>query len=322
MARRAAGASHLVERLDQAGAEEMRPQTVDQSAREIGVVGGGQPVGKYLSRGGAVVEVWLLAVEVFRLHHLVGAGDGQARLAGLLAYTGTPNSGKARLNVAEEGGEGPKLLLFPLREGVVVALSATKIDAEKEPGGRGCDFLGLVLLGDVENADRTACYHQTGRAGFGRGGDQLAHHRVEAALGCQPVPQPALEGGGLDAHLDVGARFRKEKSAPDGCKPGWIALPRQKCFDEALALVGSAIREEGARLADGGNSPRHVEVDPAKPFGVVGRFRRGHVRLFPGFLHQLIDAASEFVRAVISIDLRRLCRQRRTDEQRAEKAGP
>src|ERR1700677_5082846 len=130
----------IINRINNAEAEEMGPYAVGPGLSEIRILGGHEPIGQDIPAIDLVLPDGGLAVEEFGLNDLVGARDidfpavgqldrwlrlFQLRLAIDLLYAG------------EEGRIFPELILGPLGEWMVMALCAFEANAEKNArGGR------------------------------------------------------------------------------------------------------------------------------------------------------------------------------------------
>ena len=100
----------VVERLDDAGAEEVGPEAIDDGLRELVVIGAGDP----FRQRGAGIDVGLplrfLAVEEQGLGDAVGAGDGQLAAIGQLADLDQESFLGPSLDAGEERGHVPELV--------------------------------------------------------------------------------------------------------------------------------------------------------------------------------------------------------------------
>src|SRR5690606_21247632 len=121
----------VVDRLDEAAAEEARPDAVGEVRGEPGVVAGGEPLGQGRAQVFAVGGLRASAAEELRLRRLAAARIGDAaaalieddRVAGIIAAL-APDLG-------EERREAVVVVHRPPLEGVVVALRALHADAEE-----------------------------------------------------------------------------------------------------------------------------------------------------------------------------------------------
>ena len=91
---------HVVDRVDQADAEEVGPDAVDRRAGEVGVLGRNHPLGQDRARRDLGPPGRLSAVEERRLHDLAGTGDRRlvavGQLRGSCRPAPRPREGPAR----------------------------------------------------------------------------------------------------------------------------------------------------------------------------------------------------------------------------------
>src|SRR5207245_1621351 len=117
---------------------------------EIGVFGGGHPVGERHPRVDLVLELRLRAVQEARLHDAVRSGNRDLALVAAFAVGADETSLFAPLNAGKEGGITPELVPLPVGKRVVVALGALQPDAEEGPRRAGREVLRLEFLGHVK----------------------------------------------------------------------------------------------------------------------------------------------------------------------------
>ena len=276
----------VIDWLDDAQAEKVRPHAVGSRPREVGIVRGSHPVGEGDARADLVLPARLAAVEEVGLDNALGAGDGHLAAVEDLADGAVEALSARPLEAGVEGGQAPELLALPARERVVVALGALQPRPEEQPRRRGRQVLRLALAGHVEGDRRgvvlvlhvLVSLHCV-LAGAERQRDEPANDLVVADILLELLPQPQLEARLKIAQLVVGVALGQEQIAPDVRHVGDVAGPLEEVFDQPLPLVGGGVLEEAARLGHRRDLAREVEVDAADELGVVGQRRRRHLVL-------------------------------------------
>src|SRR5439155_16359861 len=103
----------LVDRIDQAGAEQIGPDAIDGGASEMRVLRRRQPLRQGRARTDARLERRLAAAEEASRHRAVDVGDGDLRLALVRAR-------RRAGQVGEESSELPELVARAVNAGTVV----------------------------------------------------------------------------------------------------------------------------------------------------------------------------------------------------------
>ena len=177
--------ANVVDRLDDADAEEVGPDAIGHAGGEEGIVGRGQPVGQHLAAVLAVA-IGLRPAEEFRFHH--AAADGMVHLAAAAIEDDRLAIVFALLaaDLAEEGGEAVVVVHRPAVEGMVVALGALHPHAHEDLGhvlGR-LQRVGLDLVEIRRRRGERAA----------AGGQQLPHDLVQRHVAGDLLGQP----GGIE----------------------------------------------------------------------------------------------------------------------------
>ena len=130
---RRVGPAHVVGRVDQALAEELRPDPVGRGPGEIGVIGRRHPVGQGLARIFVGGDLHGLAVEQPRLDRLLGPQMNDLALGIDRDRCATHHraAAAAALDLGEERSQAVVGVLGPDVEGVVVALGAADAQAQE-----------------------------------------------------------------------------------------------------------------------------------------------------------------------------------------------
>ena len=293
--RRVAGAD-VVQRLDQADAQQIAPQAIDVAAGEVRVVGRGDPGGDLLAPRG-VFGRFMFAVEgeFGRGHGLSAVVDDFARRPvrhDLVQRLGALDRRAADLLVpggriglqfqpGEERGGLEVLVLRPAFERVIVALVAVEPHAEEQMGSvfhrvqRIAE--DLVVRGGRVLAVRSA------------GGQDFAHELVVRLARGQLSADPLAKFGGT---------LRTQELAVDLQQVGPLVRP---VLDEILAadqlihqLVAfrPGVAGVGQELAHGVGRRRQsgqIQMDSADEFVVGAERRRQNLHPLPFGGDQLVD---------------------------------
>src|SRR5438067_1154979 len=131
------GASKIIDRLDDAAPEQVKPQPIDCGPREKGVIRTGQPARQDLAPIGKRRDGRNQATQKFRRNHLacprLDNFPLSSRKDGLLLVI---NLNEERpipiLQAGEKGGEAIVIILGPALARMVVAAGALQADAEKK----------------------------------------------------------------------------------------------------------------------------------------------------------------------------------------------
>ncbi len=289
--------AEVVHRLDDADAEEVRPQAIDGGASEERIVRRGHPVGQRVAGAGLVAPQRLLAVEKAGLGDALGAGDGQFAAVGDLAQRRVNAVLALRSDAAEESGLAPELLARPFAERVIVALGAFQADAEEQPGRARRQVLRLALLGLVKRQRRrlaaAGVVVHVALIHLHRHGDEIAHHAIVGDVVGELLAQPALDVGAEETLLEIGVGFGQQQIAPNVAEVGDVARTVEQPFDGALALVGGEIAEEAPRLGHQGDASDRVQRQAAQVRTVLGSRRRRHLFKRQTRRDELIDLGGE-----------------------------
>ena len=279
---------HHVQRVDQAAAHELEPETVDAGVGEAFVGLRGELLGEQW----AAAELGHAGVAVLRGHHLVflsfgegGHGDflaaGQARAAD---FVGLPEHGLELDPVGghalgQQGDFGDLVLLQRalgqkrvdaveaalgevIDRRVVVALSALEIHAEEEAG----DVVGGLLLVELFSV----------RQKLGGGCDlgvafeenEIVDERVPRAVGGELGAEPLAPFG--FGHFATAAPLQQHHR--DGVLHALGKLRAgQQPVDELGALLRVLVRQEGARLGGRRDAAGEVQPGAAQKFSVRGQ---------------------------------------------------
>ena len=154
------------------------------------------------------------------------------------------------------------LLLVAVDQGVVVALAALKIHAQKQPADVAGDEVRIGLAVQQEPRRGTA-------GGVGSVGRQnLPHqHVIRPVLG-ESLVQKLAPGAGLHIHL-VAALHQHD--VEHLLHPPGEARAREQAIDQGLPLVGRGIVEKVAGLGRAGDHAGQVEPRPPQKLSIRGR---------------------------------------------------
>ena len=232
--RRRIGFIEIVDWMDEAAAEKMVPQAIHGGTREIGIVGAGDPTCEQLALGAAAGPVGLRAVEKawlddnlrFRNQNRVRAARGSFDGRGVARHR----------RAIEERRQRPELAARPVRERMIVALSALHLHAEENPRRAGRDLLGLRLVGlkEGDGAGNAARHvRRVGLRGIDRRGQQLVDHAIVRHVNREAQPQPGLELWRGDARLDVLGGAGQHQPAPGVGEMLCMCTTPQQVIDDA-----------------------------------------------------------------------------------------
>ena len=272
--------AHIVDRVDDAGPEEMRPHDVDEVAAEVLVVRRRQPFGEHraaipppaVGRG---------SPEELRRHdpaadgvlHVAAPGIEDDRLPRVLS--------RLAADVGEEGGEAVVVVHRPAVEGMVVALGALDPHSHEDLRDvlRRLERVALVL--------EVVCLRLGEGAPLGR--EQFAHQRVDGCVGLDPLLQPV----GVQEHRLVTDRVG------DGADHHQLRplhhpqidelLPGQELVDEVGPLLRVAARHEGAVFVGAGEHAADVEARPTQELLVAAQARWVDPQLPQLAMDQVVD---------------------------------
>ena len=150
-----------------------------------------------------------------------------------------------------------------MRKGMVVALGALHLHAQKDARRAGGDLLGLLLIG-LKERGRTR--HETAlpavhvrlRRRFDRRRQQFAQQRVVGLVGREPQSQPGLKLRGLNLGLDVLGRAGQHQPAPGVGEVLRMRTAAQQVIDHAAPLVGGRVGQKGLQLGDRRDLANHI----------------------------------------------------------------
>ena len=256
MAGRVVGAE-VVDRVDQAGAEEEGPDPVGRGPGEVGIVASDDPVGQDSPGRRLRPPGGLGVVEKPRGDHLRAAGDRQLATIGDLAPLEYLAVLLLRpLDPGEERGQGPELFALPRGERMVVALGALDPEAQESPRRAGGEVLRLGVVRRVERQrrwpDLLAVGQRAGGPSFAeRGRQDLADHCVVWGPFGELAAEPGVQAGGEVLEREVVFEVGQEQPSPDVGEVVRVARPCQVPFDQGSPLAGGRVVEERAGFGGG-----------------------------------------------------------------------
>ena len=286
------GLFHVIHRLDQAASNKLRPEPVDDRAREPAILLAGDHLGQPLATRG-----------------LVGRGRDLAELrvdeaqAGFFAgrFVATVNFQRfVAVNVGQAIGLGER----PVVDKTVVTGSALQIHAHEDLR----DILRGLHRRDLAGVDRAAPDDASGEpVGIRRGIDELGDEAVVREVGGEPRKEPGRDLFASAVDVAGAAIVIAQRVVPES-EPmfGVTLVVGQQAPDEPGPFVGARVGDEGIQLFDAGQQADHVQVRAPGEHPIFDRFER------PDFV--LLEVGPEnLVDGIPAVRLQRECRLARLE---------
>jgi hypothetical protein len=190
--------------------------------------------------------------------------------------------------LSEETVELPELILFPVVEWMVMALSTLNLHPHEQPGrlGRHLGAVVLILHLSQQEIRRTVFFVMT----FGR--HEIRHNVLPGAVFAECLTEELLHPFATDATRGL---LSNTKIGPDrGPVPSVTRIVEQS-FDQFGSLGFVFVRQKFFNVFHGGNVTDNVEIHPAHPLGVIGHRGRLNLVVFPGLANLRIDLLNDDV---------------------------
>src|SRR5580693_500756 len=146
--------AHVVNRVDETGAEELEPDAVGGGAGEERVVARRDPVSQLCTRRCPLVPLDLAAIEERGLDDPLRAGHLDLVLVESVGPLKEDAAVASTFDAGKERGHPPELVALPLRERMVVALRTLEANSEEGPRCARRQVFGLSLLRGDERERR------------------------------------------------------------------------------------------------------------------------------------------------------------------------
>ncbi len=290
--------AHIVHRLDDANAVEMRPDDVRDVASEERIARRGHPVGQHFAAVFPRFDLGSIPAEELRLHH--GLSEEVLRFATFAVVDDDFRRvvGGLAADLAEEGLEAVVVIHRPAVEGMVVTLRALDAHTHEDLGDVFSE-LELVQLGLVEIHRRIA-------DGTSGGGEQLDDDFVERdvfanALGEPVVVEQSVLVEGRLVVVDGGADLQQLGPLHHPEFSEFLAL--QQLVHKGGALVGILVAHEFAHVGGLREDAGDVDKGATDEFVVGANLRRQDAQLVEVFVNEFVDVVGlgEFGPLVIEL---------------------
>ena len=283
----------VIDGIDEATPQEMSPHPVDESARQVLVLG----VHNQLAQLGPANDVGALAdfLAVQKLgerdaHKSIALVEPDECVARLITQLGVVVGFQSRLidrrlllgfQPLEKSIDSPEIALLPLVGRVVVTLRALDLLAQEESGrARGQRHRIELEMGQYVVDRPVLLVRASGR-------HQIEDHVVPRAIGGELLAQPATESIAVNHPALVAPADQQDR--PLGREVLGIVRVLQQIIDELVPLVGLSGLEERPSLLDVGNPAQQVKVGSPQVLFVGRRLCRIHTGFLPGSFQQPVD---------------------------------
>lgn len=187
------GGSHIIDRVDDADAEEVGPDAIDGHMGEGGVIAADHPIDERLSWIDSLGDGGRAAIQEGgredllgqRMFDLPGFPDEDDFFA---TGNGWGESGTFEANLLKEGGEGVEILLAIDFERMLVAFGALQPNAKEELAGDGYQFIGFTAI--AKHGDRSVS------PGASLSGKKIAYPNIVGEVSSEDVAKPLIEAEG------------------------------------------------------------------------------------------------------------------------------
>ncbi len=283
---------HIIDRVNNAPAEELIPGAVDHGLGEKRIARGDNPLGEDGPIGFLRIELGLLPLKELGGHDLgplglviplalAPSGPLEDRHLGALLGGGLRIGRQPRLR--EECRHAPVIVLLDLDKWMIVALGALQADAKEHLR----DVVGDLVGGGIEDEVGG------GPVGLLRAdrGEKIEHHLVERLVVLESVGQPGLHG--LVIQPTVIRLARQHQAGPHLAQVGSKTRMLEKLVDDLGPLVGVGTVEKIDDLFRRRNNADEIEINTAEEFAVVGEGGRLDAFLNQSGLNRPIDGPGQ-----------------------------